>query len=369
MTTVFGHYRVPHFFIDVGATSDIIYRQCFDLLEENDKRRLTPVNALITCFNQSIEYPLGQLTFPVTLSDGVQSRTEDVDFLIMETPHLQYDILLGRQAIGDFNANPLMTHGIFGVPTPTGIAMIHANKECHMAKAKVPPQKMLKTNKSKEVEKLVLNEKFPEQNVTIGTTLSDHTLKRLLVSNIDVFAWTPTDMTGVPRSKAEDKLKVNPTFVPIVQKRRKMGPEQAKACDEQVKQLMDAGIIRKIQYQTWVKNLVMVPKANGQWRMCIDFKDLNKACHKNCYPLPEIDLKLDVLVPYRYKYFLDAYKGYHQIHMAAGDQDKTTFRTKKWNVLLQDDAIWPKKCRVHIPSPDGQRVQESDWKKLRSLYG
>ncbi|XP_076930017.1 uncharacterized protein LOC143594639 [Bidens hawaiensis] len=266
ITAVVGHYRTPRFFIDAGATSNIMYHQCFDLLEEKDRHRLTPVNAPIAGFNQSIEYPLGQLTFPVELSDGLHSRMEDLDFLVMETPHQQYDIILGREAIGDFNATPSTTHGILRVPTPTRIAMIHANKECNMAERKTPPKKMPKTNKVREVEKWVLNKEFPEQSITIGPTISEEAraaLKILLVKNIDVFAWTPADMTGVPRNKAEHELKVNPAFVPVVQKRRRMGPEQAKACDEQVQQLIDT----------------------------------------------------------------DAYKGYHQIHMAVKDQDKTAFRT------------------------------------------
>ncbi|XP_076960101.1 uncharacterized protein LOC143636374 [Bidens hawaiensis] len=151
ITAFFGNYRTPRFFVDTGATSNIMYRQCFDLVDEEDKRRLTVVNAPITGFNQSIAYPLGQLTFPVELSDGLHSRTEDVDFLVMETPHPQYDIILGREAIGYFNATPSTAHGIVGVPTPTGIAMIHANKECNMAERKAPQQKMLKTSKIREV--------------------------------------------------------------------------------------------------------------------------------------------------------------------------------------------------------------------------
>ncbi|XP_076947162.1 uncharacterized protein LOC143619005 [Bidens hawaiensis] len=59
ITAVFGHYRTPRFFVDAGATSNIMYRQCFDLVEEKDKHRLTAVNAPIAGFNQSIEYPLG----------------------------------------------------------------------------------------------------------------------------------------------------------------------------------------------------------------------------------------------------------------------------------------------------------------------
>ncbi|XP_076920414.1 uncharacterized protein LOC143581534 [Bidens hawaiensis] len=136
ITAVFGNYRTPRFFVDTGATSNIMYRQCFDLVDEEDKRRLIAVNAPITGFNQSIAYPLGKLTFPVELSDGLHSRIEDVDFLVMETSHPQYDIILGREAIGDFNATPSTAHGKVGVPTPTGIAMIHANKECNMAERK-----------------------------------------------------------------------------------------------------------------------------------------------------------------------------------------------------------------------------------------
>ncbi|XP_076958699.1 uncharacterized protein LOC143634537 [Bidens hawaiensis] len=119
ITAVFGNYRTPRFFVNAGATSNTLYRQSFDLLEEKDRHQLTAANAPIAGFNQSIEYPLGQLTFPVELSDGLHSRTEDVDFLVMETPHPQYDIILKREAIGDFNATPSTAHGILGVPTPT----------------------------------------------------------------------------------------------------------------------------------------------------------------------------------------------------------------------------------------------------------
>ncbi|MDV3153359.1 MAG: hypothetical protein Q8755_03220, partial [Candidatus Phytoplasma australasiaticum] len=76
-----------------------------------------------------------------------------------------------------------------------------------------------------------------------------------------------------------------------------MGADKTRAMNEQVEELLKAGIIREIRYQTWVANPVMVQKSNGTWRMCIDFKDLNKACPKDCYPLPKIDLKVDSLAP------------------------------------------------------------------------
>ncbi|GKA46440.1 reverse transcriptase domain-containing protein, partial [Tanacetum coccineum] len=68
-------------------------------------------------------------------------------------------------------------------------------------------------------------------------------------------------------------------------------------------------------------------KHDGSWRMCVDFTDLNKACPQDCYPLPEIDWKVESLCGYPYKCFLDAYKGYHQIQMAESDEEKTAFHT------------------------------------------
>ncbi|GJU39297.1 reverse transcriptase domain-containing protein [Tanacetum coccineum] len=71
----------------------------------------------------------------------------------------------------------------------------------------------------------------------------------------------------------------------------------------------------------------MVKKHDGSWRMCVDFTNLNKACPQDCYPIPEIDWKVESLCGYRFKCFLDAYKGYHQIQMAELDEEKTTFHT------------------------------------------
>ena len=71
----------------------------------------------------------------------------------------------------------------------------------------------------------------------------------------------------------------------------------------------------------------MVHKQDGSWRMCIDFSDPKKACAKDCYPLPEINQKVESLQGYKLKCFLDAYKGYHQILMSKEDEEKTTFYT------------------------------------------
>ncbi|GJV10856.1 reverse transcriptase domain-containing protein [Tanacetum coccineum] len=68
---------------------------------------------------------------------------------------------------------------------------------------------------------------------------------------------------------------------------------------------------------------------DDSWRMCVDFKDLNKACPKDGYPLPKIYWKVESLCGFPFKCFLDAYKGYHQIQMAKEDEEKTAFITNQ----------------------------------------
>ncbi|GJV27759.1 reverse transcriptase domain-containing protein [Tanacetum coccineum] len=116
---------------------------------------------------------------------------------------------------------------------------------------------------------------------------------------------------------------------PVRQKRRGQAPERNKAIQEEVEKLVDADIIKEVHYHSWLSNPVMVKKHDDSRRMCVDFKDLNKACPKDGYPLPEIDWKVESLCGYPFKCFLDAYKGYHQIKMAKDDEEKTTFITSQ----------------------------------------
>lgn len=73
----------------------------------------------------------------------------------------------------------------------------------------------------------------------------------------------------------------------------------------------------------------MVKKQNGKWRMCTDFTDLNRACPKDPYPLPNIDCLVDQAVRYQLLSFMDAYSGYNQIRMDPHDEDKTIFITNE----------------------------------------
>jgi len=74
--------------------------------------------------------------------------------------------------------------------------------------------------------------------------------------------------------------------------------------------------------------VVLVKKANGKWRMCVNFTDLNKACPKDSYPLPSIDALVDNASGCRLLSFLDAFSGYNQIMMHPRDECKTVFMTE-----------------------------------------
>lgn len=86
--------------------------------------------------------------------------------------------------------------------------------------------------------------------------------------------------------------------------------------DVKVKKLLEANFIREVKYTTWLANVVMVKKLNGQ-RMCTNFTDLNKACPKDSYPLPSIDALVDEASGFRVFSFLDAYSGHNQFPMYA----------------------------------------------------
>nr|GFB94905.1 reverse transcriptase domain-containing protein [Tanacetum cinerariifolium] len=175
-----------------------------------------------------------------------------------------------------------------------------------------------------------LHPNFLDQEVVVGRSLSDKgrtELCALLKRNLDIFAWQPSDMTGVPRSVAEHRLNVRDGYQPIRQKKRGQAPERTKAIQAEVEKLVEAEIMKEVYYHDWLSNPVMVKKHDGSWRMCVDFTDLNKACPQDCYPLLEINWKVESLCGYPFKCFLDAYKGYHQIQMVAVDEEKTAFHT------------------------------------------
>ncbi|XP_017227902.2 uncharacterized protein LOC108203469 [Daucus carota subsp. sativus] len=115
----------------------------------------------------------------------------------------------------------------------------------------------------------------------------------------------------------------------IRQKRRPISGERAEALKAEVDRLQKVGLVKEAYYPEWLANPVLVKKANGKWRVCIDFTDLNKACPKDSFPLPRIDQLVDAIAGHALLNFMDAYSGYNQIPMYEPDQEHTSFITDR----------------------------------------
>jgi len=88
---------------------------------------------------------------------------------------------------------------------------------------------------------------------------------------------------------ASHKLSIYKEAQYVSQKKCKLGEERRLAAMAEADKLLSAGFIEEAHYTTWLSNVVLVKKANGKWRMCVDYTDVNKACPRDAYPLPNID--------------------------------------------------------------------------------
>ncbi|GAA0185807.1 hypothetical protein LIER_33095 [Lithospermum erythrorhizon] len=135
-------------------------------------------------------------------------------------------------------------------------------------------------------------------------------------------------MPGVDPAVSIHRLYVDPYYKPGKQKKWTISEEKGEAIREEVGKLLGANGIRELLFPTWLANVVLVPKPNGTWGMCMDFTNINKAHLKDCYPLPNIDRMVDSSAGYKVVDFLDAFRGYHKIFMVEEDVDKITFVTE-----------------------------------------
>ncbi|RVW37698.1 Transposon Ty3-I Gag-Pol polyprotein [Vitis vinifera] len=108
---------------------------------------------------------------------------------------------------------------------------------------------------------------------------------------------------------------------------RRFHPDRQKIIRDEIDKLLEAGFIREVDYPDWLANVVVVPKKEGKWRVCVDYTNLNNACPKDSFPLPQIDQIVDSTAGQGMLSFLDAFSGYHQIPMSPADEEKTAFIT------------------------------------------
>jgi hypothetical protein len=283
----------------------------------------------------------------VTFGYVHNTRTEQVIFDIVDMEY-PYNAIIGRGTLNAFEEILYPAYLCMKIPSEQGPIVVHGSQEAvrraegswidskaihNIDGAEACQQYKHKREKAASADQpkpMLLCEDIADQRVLLGSQLSDEqekTLLRFLFNNKDVFTWTANDLCGVNRDVIEHSLNVDPSFRPRKQRLRKMSEDKAEGARNEVKRLLNASVIREVTYLEWLANTVMVKKANGKWRMCIDFPDLNKACPKDEFPLPRIDSLVDAAASSELMSLLDCYSGYHQIWMKKKDEPKTSFIT------------------------------------------
>nr|GEZ83256.1 hypothetical protein [Tanacetum cinerariifolium]GEZ83263.1 hypothetical protein [Tanacetum cinerariifolium] len=141
----------------------------------------------------------------------------------------------------------------------------------------------------------------------------------------DVF---PEDLPGLPLPRqVEFEIELVPRATPMARAPYRLASSKMKELDKQLQELSDKGFIR-LSSSPWGASVLFVKKKDGSFRMCIDYRELNKLTIKNCYPLPRIDDLFDQLQGSSVYSKIDLRSGYHQLHVREKDIPITVFRTR-----------------------------------------
>ena len=341
---IVANTTVHRVLVDNGSSADIIFASAFDKMGVG-REKLEPVNTHLRGFSGERVLPLGSIQLVLTLGEPPCQATTTARFLIVDAPSA-YNMLLGKPSLNAMKAIPSAYHLVIKFPTIHGVGMVRGDqrvaRECYTASMKqravdnvnmgeldMRDEVLTRPEPSEDLEPVSLDDDL-EHLAYIGSKLAED-LKRLLAQflrqNKDVFAWKQSDMGGIDPTIITHRLNTSPSFKPVKQKRRSFAPERQKAINEEVGKLLQAGAVREVEYPEWLANVVLVKKENGKWRLCIDFTDVNKACPKDSFPLPRIDLIVDATAGHELLSFMDAFSDYNQISMDPNDQEKTSFVT------------------------------------------
>ncbi|GJY01600.1 reverse transcriptase domain-containing protein [Tanacetum coccineum] len=305
-----GGHCVHRMYVDGGSASEILYEHCFSRLRPKIKKQLIPATTPLIGFSGEIIWPIGKIQLLVKIGDEEHSASAWMNFMVVRSSS-PYNGIIGRPGVRKLQAVPSTAHEMLKILVEGGVITLKSSKLVPLECAVVfGPEGAPSATKPiiEERIKVAINPEYPEQTVMIGSTLTEegrNKLCELLQRNLDIFAWKPADMTGVPRYIVEHRLNVREGCSLVRQKKRGQAADRNQAIQKEVGKLVEVGIMKEVHYHDWLSNPVMVKKHDDSWRMCVDFKDLNKACPKDGYPLPEIDWKVESLCGFPFKCFLD----------------------------------------------------------------
>ncbi|KAL2243384.1 UNVERIFIED_CONTAM: hypothetical protein Sindi_0456400 [Sesamum indicum] len=236
-----ANFAVHKVLIDNGSSADIILKEVLSKMGL-DNVKLAPVKTPLVGFGGSEVESLGTIDLPVSIGEEPRRKTLMAKFLVVDTP-FAYNVILGRPEFNFFRAIVSTYHLKMKFPTPNGIGEV----SCDQAEARRCYNLSLKKGEAYKRRKI---EEPSEQ-------------------------WESR--------KVEREV------------------ERIEPIDKH-KEIELARYILEVQYTDWLSNVVVVPKSSEKWRMCTDFTDFNKACPKDPYPLPRIDVSFTIIREYGMKH-------------------------------------------------------------------
>jgi hypothetical protein len=274
---------LPKTLIDGDCSLNIIFTKTLCKLEFDFSKMTACDEPFYGVVPGKAAYPIGRVCLPVTFGTEENFRTEYLTFEVADFCS-SYHVIFGRPMLAKFMAIPHHTYLIMKMPAANTIlsvlrdimvsyncesATIELSKDsaikaaatvmvAHAAKIdqttlQVPEQKRTTTalDLSPAVKKVYLG--LPDASKELALT-------SFLRDNTDIFAWSPSDMPGVPRELAEHRLEVSKTARPIKQTLRRFAKDRKQAIEAEVCKLLAAGFIRECQHLVWLANPVLVPK-------------------------------------------------------------------------------------------------------------
>ncbi|GJR10726.1 reverse transcriptase domain-containing protein [Tanacetum coccineum] len=214
-----GH-AIHRMYVDGGSSMEVLYEHCFNRLRPEIKSQMVPATTSLTGFSGETIWPLGQLRLLVTIGDAEHFTKAWMNFMIVRSPS-PYNGIIGRPRIREIQAVPSTAHGMLKFPVDGGVVTIRSTiltpNECATITA-TSKDSTKKIEGGQKNLKVAIHHDFPDQEVALGGTLSIEgrtTLCALLKRNLDIFAWQPSDMTGVPRQMAEHRLNIRDGYPPV----------------------------------------------------------------------------------------------------------------------------------------------------------
>ncbi|KAM2252312.1 hypothetical protein ACFX1S_006841 [Malus domestica] len=330
-----ANFEVRRILVDTGVSVNIMFVETFRALNVAEHLLDCSISPLIS-FSSDIVQPLRSIHLPFTIGTCPYTTTITTNSLVARSC---YNTSVKQQHL-HVPKETLSIHDQVIKTSPD-----EANFDLHGGNSQPDDPRddsfTQQAQPAEELENVSISKDCPDRMVKIGTTLSPLirlALISFLQENNEVFTWSYEDMPSISPDIICHRLSINPNTKPVRQKRRSYEAERYEAMKAEVEKLKGIGFVRKVNYPTWVANVVLVKKNPTKeslllqkvlWRMCVDYTDLNKGCPNDSFPLPLIDRLIDSTIGCELLSFMDAYSRYNQILMNPPDQEHTAFTTNK----------------------------------------